>query len=84
MGDARQNTYKKFDVVWIQLPVMLKEAADRTPGVTAVEHTVAKLQRIAHKLGGGVVAAAALVLKPWLGAGLCEQHCIDRMTASTS
>jgi hypothetical protein len=77
MGDTRQSICKELDVVWIQLPVMVKEVADRAPGVTTVEHAVAKLQRIAHKLGGGVVAATALVLEPWRSARLCEQHSID-------
>jgi len=83
MGDTRQSIYKELDVIRIQLPMMLKEAADRAPSVTTVEHTVAKLQRIAHKLGGGVVAVTALVLKPWLSDRLCEQHIIDRIDLVT-
>ena len=63
--------------------MVFKEAADRTSRVTTVEHTVAKLQRIAHKLGGGVVAATALVLEPWRSARLCEQHSIDRIDLVT-
>ena len=62
MGDTRQSIYKELDVIRVQLLMMVKEAADRVPGVTTVEHTVTKLQRIPHKLGGGVVAAIAIVL----------------------
>ena len=83
LGDTRQSSYKKFDVIRAQLPVMVQEEADRIPGVTTAEHTVAKLQRIPHKLGGGVVAATALVLESWRSARLCEQHGIDRIDLVT-
>ena len=66
MGDTRKKICKELDVIWLQLHMMVKEAADRASRVTAVEHAVAKLQRIAHKLGGGVVATNALALKPCL------------------
>jgi len=83
MGDTRQSIYKELDVIRVQLLMMVKEAADRVPGVTTVEHTVTKLQRIPHKLGGGVVAVTALVLEPWRSARLCEQHSIDRIDLVT-
>lgn len=63
--------------------MMLEETADRVPGVATEEHTIAKLQRIAHKRGSGVVAATALVLKPWLSVHLREQHSIDRIDLVT-
>ena len=63
--------------------MMLEETADRALGVATEEHTIAKLQRIAHKRGSGVVAATALVLKPWLSVHLCEQHGIDRIDLVT-
>jgi len=59
--------------------MMAKEATDRASRVTTVEHTVAKLQRIAHKPGGGVVATNALALIPCLIVYLREQHIIDRI-----
>jgi len=34
LGDTRQSSYKKFDVIRAQLPVMVQEEADRVPGVT--------------------------------------------------
>jgi len=83
MGDTRQSTYKELDIIWIQFLVLLKEVADRLPGVTTVEHTVAELQRIAHELDRGVVADTALVLKPWRSARLCKQHSIDRIDLVT-
>lgn len=83
LGDTRQSTYKKLDVIRAQLPVMFKEATHRVPAVTTVEHTVVKLQRIPYKLGGGVVTATALVLEPWRSARLCEQHSIDRIDLVT-
>jgi len=46
--------------------MVLKGMADRASRVAAVEHTVAKLQRIAHKPGGGVMATNALALKSCL------------------
>ena len=63
--------------------MMVKEAADRASRVTAVEHTVAKLQRITHKPGGGVVATNALALKPCLIVRLRKQHIIDRVDLVT-
>jgi hypothetical protein len=32
---------------------------------------------MAHKLGGAVMAASALILKPWRSVRLCKQHIID-------
>jgi len=79
MGNTRQKIYKELDVIWSKFPVMIKEATDWASRVMTVEHTIAKLQRIAHKLGGGVVATNALVLKPCLIIRLGEQHIIDRI-----
>ena len=83
MGNTRQKICKELDVICIQFHMMVKEAADQASRVTTVEYTVAKLQRIAHKLGGGVVAANALVLKPCLIVCLREQHIIDRIDLIT-
>jgi len=83
MGNTRQKIYKELDVIWIQLHMMVKEADDRASRVTAVEHTIAKLQRITHKLGGGVVATNTLALIPCLIVCLREQHIIDRIDLVT-
>ena len=66
MCDTRQKFYKELDVIWTQRHMVIKEAADRAARVATVEHTIAKLQRFAHKPGGGVVATNALALKPCL------------------
>jgi hypothetical protein len=63
--------------------MMLKEATDRAPGSTTVEHPIAKYQRIAHKPGCGLVTAVALVPEPCLIVRLCEQHIIDRIDLVT-
>ena len=83
MGYTRQKIYKEIDVIWIQLHMMVKEAADQASRTTDIEHTVAKLQRIAHKLGGGVVATNALALKPCLIVRLRKQHIIYRIDLIT-
>jgi hypothetical protein len=77
MRNTRQKIRKKLDIFRIQTPVMLKKATDRVSGIPAFEHTVAKLQRVTHKNGRGVVATSALALEPWLIVRLCEQHVID-------
>ena len=63
--------------------MMIKDAANRSPGVATVEHTVAELQRITYEIDRGVVADTALVLKSLRGACLCEQHGIDRIDLVT-
>ena len=83
MGDTRQKVYKELDIICIQLHMMAKEASDRASRVTTVEHTVAKLQRITHKRGGGVVATHALAFEPCLIVHLREQHIIDRIDLVT-
>lgn len=83
MGDTRQKVYKELDIICIQLHMMAKEAADRASRVTTVEHTVAKLQRITHKRGGGVVATNALAFEPCLIVHLRKQHIIDRIDLVT-
>ena len=63
--------------------MMAKEATDRASRIPAVEHTFAKLQRMAHKHGSSVMATSALVLKPCLIVRLREQHIIDRIDLVT-
>jgi len=83
MGDTGQNIDKELDVIPIQLLMLIKDVANRLPGVATVEHTVAELQRIAYEIDRGVVADTTRVLKPRRGACLCEQHGIDRIDLVT-
>lgn len=41
--NAREKPFKEFHVVWVQIPMMIKEIADWLPGFATIEHIVTKL-----------------------------------------
>jgi hypothetical protein len=79
VSDTGQHGHEELDIRRCERSVMIQERPDRPPGSTAAEYTVAKLQRITHKIGGGVVAPAAFSLEPWLSGRLRQKHIVDRV-----
>lgn len=79
ISDTGQHSHEELDIRRGELSVMIQERPDRPAGSTAANYTVAKFQRITHKVGRGVVAGAAFCLEPWLSGRLREQHIVDRV-----